>query len=85
MDRRDFIPLAAWSRVALFAGLVCLATTRALAQGGATVSFQRDIAPIVADHCTSCHREAGDAPFSLTTAGAVAARAATIAAVVSSR
>jgi tetratricopeptide (TPR) repeat protein len=56
-----------------------------VAQGGATVSFQRDIAPLVADQCTTCHRDGGDAPFSLTSAGAVAARAATIAAVVRSR
>jgi tetratricopeptide (TPR) repeat protein len=48
-------------------------------------SFARDIAPVIAIHCTPCHLDSGDAPFSLTTAGAVRARADTIAAVVSSR
>jgi tetratricopeptide (TPR) repeat protein/mono/diheme cytochrome c family protein len=85
MYGRRHIPLAAWFRVALAAGLMCLAAPRALTQGSATVSFQRDIAPLVADHCTSCHRDGGDAPFSLTTAGAIGSRATTIAAVVRSR
>ena len=68
------------------AGYVCDAALGVLAQATRpALSFRRDIAPRVANHCTTCHRESGDAPFSLTTAGAVRARAATIAAVVGSR
>jgi tetratricopeptide (TPR) repeat protein len=57
----------------------------AAAQIATNSAFARDIAPIVSSHCVSCHRDDGDAPFSLMTAGAVAARAATIAAVVERR
>ena len=31
----------------------------------ATVSYEQDIAPIIADNCAKCHREAGIAPFAL--------------------
>ncbi|HKD36401.1 MAG TPA: hypothetical protein VKB78_06355, partial [Pirellulales bacterium] len=29
------------------------------------LTFHRDIAPIVFDHCAACHRPEGSAPFSL--------------------
>lgn len=57
----------------------------AFAQVPGPLSFERDVAPLVARHCLACHRVNGDAPFSLASAGEVRARAATIAAVVASR
>lgn len=57
----------------------------ALAQDTARLSFARDVAPLVAQHCIACHHEGGDAPFSLTTAGEIQSRSATIAAVVRTR
>jgi Flp pilus assembly protein TadD len=33
----------------------------------APVTFNRDVAPIVFEHCASCHRPGGDGPFSLLT------------------
>src|SRR5690606_15439065 len=30
-----------------------------------TVSYEKDVAPIIAENCASCHREGGIAPFAL--------------------
>ena len=49
------------------------------------VTFSRDIAPIVFEHCASCHQPGGSAPFSLLTYDDVSARADRIAAVTASR
>ncbi len=64
----------------------------ALSGGGAppsdTVTFSRDVAPILYRHCAACHRaeaEGGSAPFSLVRYEDVAPRAALIAAAVVSR
>jgi len=38
-----------------------------VALNAATVTFTRDIAPIVFAHCASCHRPGEAAPFSLLT------------------
>jgi len=61
-----------------------------VATGGAaqvvpSVTFTRDIAPIIFSRCASCHRPEGDAPFSLTTFDEVRRRASMIAAVTKSR
>lgn len=48
-------------------------------------TFSRDIAPIIADRCVSCHRPDGGAPFSLTTFAEVRSRATLIARVTGSR
>jgi len=48
-------------------------------------TFSREIAPIVFEQCAPCHRDGGDAPFSLTSYADVRRRAATIRAVVSQR
>jgi hypothetical protein len=45
-------------------------------------SFTRDVAPVIADKCASCHQAGGIAPFPLETADQVAARADHIAAAV---
>lgn len=48
-------------------------------------TFAHDIAPIVFEHCGSCHRPGGDAPFSLLTYDEVKKRAGQIAEVTKSR
>src|SRR5688500_13614166 len=52
---------------------------------GEAVDYARDIAPLVAEHCTECHRPGGIAPFSLREAGQVSKRARQIAMVTQSR
>jgi tetratricopeptide (TPR) repeat protein len=49
------------------------------------VTFSRDIAPIIADRCVSCHRPGGGAPFSLMTYADVRSRATLIAHVTRTR
>ena len=49
------------------------------------MTFARDIAPIVFNSCTSCHRAGGPAPFSLATYDEVRRRATQIAQVTSRR
>ena len=48
-------------------------------------TYQHDIAPIVARHCTTCHRADGAAPFSLTRFDEVRARARLIVEVTTKR
>jgi len=38
-----------------------------LAKPAASVTFAKDIAPVVFAHCATCHRPEGSAPFSLLT------------------
>src|SRR6266487_3437657 len=56
-----------------------------VALNAATVTFARDIAPIVFEHCAACHRPAQAAPFSLLTYDEVRRRAQLIAAMTKSR
>lgn len=49
------------------------------------VTYHRDIAPIVYQHCTSCHREGESAPFPLTNYEEVSRKALTINRVVNDR
>jgi tetratricopeptide (TPR) repeat protein len=49
------------------------------------VTFTRDVAPILFEHCVPCHYDHGPAPFSLLTYGDARPRALQIAATVSSR
>ena len=53
--------------------------------GGGVPTFNRDIAPIVFQHCAPCHRPAGPAPFDLLSYADVSARAEQIAFVTESR
>jgi hypothetical protein len=50
-----------------------------------TLTFNKDIAPIVFNNCTVCHRTGEVAPFALTSYGETAKRAKTIANVVGKR
>src|SRR5579864_3625314 len=57
--------------------------TAAAAQ--AAVTFSRDIAPILYEHCAECHQPDGSAPFSVLTFVEVRPRARAIAAAVQRR
>src|SRR4029453_16520301 len=50
-------------------------------QPAGTVTFAKDVAPIVFEHCAGCHRPEGAAPFSLLTYAAARSRAKLIATV----
>src|SRR5271154_4691741 len=57
-----------FTALTLPAGLIALsliAGAKAQTQTRKTVIFGRDIAPIIYQHCASCHRADGPAPFSL--------------------
>ncbi len=51
----------------------------------AEVTFSRDVAPIVYEHCTNCHREGGGAPFHLTNYAQFRKRAKQVREVVTDR
>ena len=69
---KKFFPL-------LFLLLASLASgPRAQAQTGQQVTFSQHIAPLVFQHCTSCHRVGEVAPFPLTTYAEVASHGQTI-------
>ena len=77
------------ARVALISATTAVAGLT-LAQGGAkaqttTVTFAKDIAPILFQKCASCHRPGGGAPFSVVTFADVRPRAKAIAAAVQRR
>ena len=61
------------------------ATRARISAASDTVSFSKDIAPIVYRHCASCHRPGGSAPFSLLTYRDVKERAPLIADVTERR
>ena len=65
--------------------LAVFSITTALAPAQEPVTFSRDVAPIVFEHCVSCHREGGIGPFSLETYGAARERAELIATMTASR
>lgn len=55
-------------RASIAALLLCAATIGASAQQARTpVTFNRDVAPLLFDHCAGCHRPGESAPFSLLT------------------
>jgi mono/diheme cytochrome c family protein len=60
----------------------CVLEPRVASRAEATVTFHRDVVPILARHCTDCHRDGGGAPFPFAEYGDAARRAATIVAVV---
>ncbi len=51
----------------------------------AALTYSRDIAPIIFEKCSGCHRDGGDAPFGLTSYDEIRRHAATIRAVVANR
>jgi len=61
-----------------FALLLAVAAAPARAQTGAQVTFSQHIAPLVYQHCTSCHRVGEVAPFPLTTYAEVTSHAQNI-------
>ncbi len=67
-------------RIAAGAGVCLVMATVTAAQP--SVTFSRDVAPILSAKCTPCHQDGGDAPFSLATFADVQHRAATIRAVI---
>jgi hypothetical protein len=66
----------------VLAGIYSQASSRAAAK---SITFHRDIAPIVYDNCSSCHRPGEAAPFSLLSYADVSKRGKLIAAVTASR
>ena len=66
-----------------FAGLVAIAASPGSirAQSRPPVTFNRDVAPILYNNCTTCHRPGESAPFSLLTFSDARQRAALISAV----
>src|SRR6202790_4285440 len=68
--------------LALFTSLAVFAPALSLAQ---TVTFNKDIAPIVYNNCASCHRPGEAAPFSLLSYQDVSKRGRIIASVTQSR
>lgn len=65
--------------------LMLLFGVRAQAQGDASVTFTKHVAPILFEKCASCHRAGEVAPFPLLTYGDAKKRAQMIAAVTQSR
>ena len=47
-----------------------------------SLTYAKDVAPVIIQHCVECHRPGTEAPFALTTYEKVAAKAGTIAEVV---
>jgi hypothetical protein len=66
-------------------GAACVSQPSPLVPGAAPVTFTETIAPIVYEHCVSCHRPGEIGPFSLISYEDVARRGATIAEVTASR
>jgi tetratricopeptide (TPR) repeat protein len=69
----------------LFVGTVCSATAGQELDPSRTVTFSKDVAPIVFSNCTTCHHPDGSAPFNLVTYADVRHRASLIAAVTARR
>lgn len=72
--------------VGLAAATIVLAAAPVRAQPApSSVTFAKDVAPVLFARCAGCHQAGGSAPFSLLTYAEVRPRAARIAAVVRSR
>lgn len=65
--------------------LAAVSVTTALAAAQEAVTFSRDVAPILFEHCLSCHREGGIGPFSLETYAGARERAERIAVLTTAR
>ena len=77
------LPAAAWTTTGLYlllASFGCSPTSEE-----ATVTFNRDVAPIMFHHCVACHRPGESAPFSLLSYGEAKKRAGLIAGLTASR
>ena len=75
-------------RVALAVGLVTVTAGSRFAGAGqpsAGPTFTKDVAPIIFNHCATCHHPDGSAPFDLITYADVRQRATLIAALVKTR
>ena len=80
--------MAAAALLALGVPLAALAASRGADRpsvAAAAPSFTREVAPILREKCSGCHRPGGIAPFPLATAGQIASRAGLIAAAVRER
>jgi cytochrome c553 len=76
------IAVATVTLAALAVPLAALAMARGEAAPTAAPSFTREVAPVIAEKCTGCHRPGGIAPFSLVTARQISSNSAAIAAAV---
>jgi hypothetical protein len=87
MSSRSRLAVAAVAMplAAVAASAVALGGSRADAAARATPDFARDVAPIVRETCTSCHRIGGIAPFAFRTERDLASRAALVVAALESR
>ena len=65
--------------------LAAVSITTALTGAQEPVTFARDVAPILFEHCVACHREGGIGPFSLETYAGARERAGLIAAKTEAR
>ncbi|MEX2580702.1 MAG: cytochrome c [Verrucomicrobiales bacterium] len=65
--------------------LLLIALPAGLAAKDSEVTYHRDIAPVVYENCTACHREGASAPFPLTNYEEVSRKARTIRRVVNDR
>ena len=80
------LAVGAAATLALAIPLAALAADRAAGRTGAPAkapSFTREVAPLVSEKCTGCHRIGGIAPFPLVKAKQVSAKAPLIAAALS--
>ncbi len=69
----------------IFFAIIALASCGEKQLGVSNPVFDKDIEPIIVQHCTPCHRENGGAPFVLTSFEAVKQKAKTIAKVTANR
>ena len=88
-SRKLAFPLAGLAIILLLGAGAWWYTTHGLVatvpEPGEVVTFAEDVAPIILNHCASCHRSAGAAPFELITYADVADRADEIADVTGRR
>jgi hypothetical protein len=77
--------LVAAALLALGIPLAALAAANRPSGPSADPSFTRDVAPIVREKCTGCHRVGGIAPFPLESARQISSRSSLIAAAVGAR
>ena len=74
-----------FKRLAVFAVLVCSVGVRAEDSAVGHLTFNKDVAPIIFEHCSICHRAGQAAPFKLLTYQEVKQRAKQIVEVVDRR
>ena len=71
--------------LSLTSAVLWIATAAQGAAAPTTVTFAKDVAPILFQQCASCHRPGGAAPFSVLTFAEARPRAKSIAAAVQRR